>query len=43
MFDSDLKQSIKEKYGEAASRVTAGTTSSSCCGTSACCGAKTAT
>jgi len=43
MFDSDLKQSIKEKYGEAASRVTAGTTSSSCCGTSACCGATTAT
>jgi SAM-dependent methyltransferase len=43
MFDSDLKQSIKEKYGEAASRVAAGTTSSSCCGTSACCGATTAT
>jgi len=43
MFDSDLKQSIKEKYGEAASRVAAGTTSSSCCGSSACCGATTAT
>ena len=38
----DLKQTIQEKYGDAATRVTSGNTSSSCCGTSACCGSTTA-
>src|ERR1043165_6182418 len=37
----DLKQSVKEKYGQAALRVTEGNTDASCCGTSACCGATT--
>jgi len=39
--DSTLKATIKEKYGQAALRVTAGETDSSCCGSSACCGATT--
>ncbi len=43
MTGSELKDSIKEKYGEAASRVKAGNTTDSCCGTSACCGATTST
>ena len=43
MIDADLKQSIKEKYGDAASRVAAGTTGASCRGSSACCGSTTAT
>jgi len=37
----DLKQSVKEKYGQAALRVTDGNTDASCCGSSACCGATT--
>jgi len=37
----DLKQSVKEKYGQAALRVTEGNTDASCCGSSACCGATT--
>ena len=43
MIESELKQTIREKYGDAASRVKAGATSEGCCGTSACCGATTAT
>src|ERR1044072_4786446 len=43
MIDSELKQTIREKYGEAATRVKTGTTAESCCGTSACCGSTTAT
>ena len=43
MNGSELKQTIKEKYGDAATRVKAGTNSGSCCGTSACCGSTTAT
>ena len=43
MIDSDLKQNIKAKYGEAATRVETGATSASCCGSSACCGSTTAT
>jgi SAM-dependent methyltransferase len=43
MNGSELKQTIKEKYGDAATRVKTGTTSASCCGTSACCGSSTAT
>src|SRR3954463_15731192 len=42
MTDANLKQSIKEKYGEAASRAVAGTTVASCCGSRACCGSTTA-
>src|SRR3954467_59225 len=38
---SDLKDNVKEKYGQAALRVTKGHTSTSCCGSSACCGATT--
>jgi len=37
----DLKESVKEKYGQAALRVTEGNTDASCCGSSACCGATT--
>lgn len=37
----DLKSSVKEKYGQAALRVTEGNTDASCCGSSACCGSTT--
>src|SRR5690349_9470356 len=43
MNDLDLKQTIKGRYGDAATRVSAGTTDASCCGSSACCGSTTAT
>ena len=43
MNSSELKQTIKERYGEAATRVKGGDTSGSCCGTGACCGSTTAT
>ena len=35
--DIDIKEVVREKYGEAARRVTAGT-GNSCCGATACCG-----
>src|SRR5579864_7830952 len=35
----DIKEVVKEKYGEAARRVTAGA-GNSCCGATACCGAE---
>ncbi len=37
----ELRDSVREKYGQAAQRVTDGATDASCCGTSACCGATT--
>src|SRR6266481_1825914 len=37
MSTQDIKDVVKEKYGEAARRVTTGE-GSSCCGASACCG-----
>jgi SAM-dependent methyltransferase len=37
----DLKNSVKEKYGQAALRVSEGNTAASCCGSSACCGETT--
>src|SRR6266511_6028399 len=37
----DLKTTVKEKYGQAALRVTEGNTQASCCGSSACCGSTT--
>ncbi|MGH7651480.1 MAG: arsenite methyltransferase [Gemmatimonadaceae bacterium] len=40
--DSDLKSAVREKYGQAALRVSEGTTDASCCGSSACCGETTA-
>lgn len=40
-FNSSLKSTVKEKYGQAALRVTEAATASSCCGSSACCGATT--
>lgn len=43
MIDQSLKESIKEKYGEAALRIQSGDTGADCCGSSACCGATTAT
>ena len=43
MIEQSLKESIKEKYGEAALRVQSGDTRTDCCGSSACCGATTAT
>ncbi len=39
--DSNLKTTVREKYGQAALRVTEGNTASACCGSSACCGATT--
>jgi arsenite methyltransferase len=38
--DSVLRSTVKEKYGQAAQRVTEGATAA-CCGSSACCGATT--
>ena len=37
----DLKNSVKEKYAQAAFRVSEGNTAASCCGSSACCGETT--
>src|SRR6266513_295020 len=39
--DSTLKSTVKEKYGQAALRVSEGATVGPCCGSSACCGATT--
>jgi len=39
--DSTLKDTVKEKYGQAAMRVSEGGTAATCCGSSACCGATT--
>ncbi|MDP9204133.1 MAG: arsenite methyltransferase [Gemmatimonadota bacterium] len=39
--DSTLKATVKEKYGQAALRVSKGGTAAPCCGSSACCGATT--
>ena len=39
--DSALKSTVKEKYGQAALRVSEGSTAEPCCGSSACCGATT--
>src|SRR6266699_3227689 len=39
--DDTLRQTVREKYGAAARRVTEGATGSACCGTSGCCGATT--
>ncbi len=39
--DSTLKSSVKEKYGQAALRVSEGTTAAPCCGSSGCCGTTT--
>ena len=41
MNATDLKSSVREKYGQAALRVSEGTVAASCCGSSACCGATT--
>ena len=38
---ADIKASVKEKYGQAAKRVTEGETAASCCGSSGCCGSTT--
>src|ERR1700687_1612643 len=39
--DSNLKSTVKEKYEQAALRVSEGATATACCGSSACCGATT--
>src|SRR5258706_5063650 len=39
--DSDLKSTVKEKYGQAALGVSEGAAATPCCGSSACCGATT--
>jgi arsenite methyltransferase len=39
--DSTLKATVKQKYGQAALRISEGGTDASCCGSSACCGATT--
>src|SRR5215212_5773673 len=38
---ADVKASVREKYGQAARRVTDGDTAASCCGSSGCCGSTT--
>jgi arsenite methyltransferase len=38
---NDVRASVREKYGQAAQRVTEGNTAASCCGSSGCCGATT--
>jgi arsenite methyltransferase len=38
-----LREQVRQQYGAAALRVTEGTTGTSCCGTSACCGTTTET
>ena len=38
---TELKASVKEKYGQAAKRVSEGDTNASCCGSSGCCGSTT--
>ena len=40
---SEVKASVREKYGQAAKRVAEGNTSASCCGSSGCCGSTTET
>jgi arsenite methyltransferase len=40
---TDLRTNVKQKYGQAALRIQEGATDSSCCGSSACCGATTET
>jgi arsenite methyltransferase len=39
--DSEVRYTVKEKYGQAAQRVSEGATALACCGSSACCGATT--
>jgi arsenite methyltransferase len=39
--DSEVRSTVRQKYGQAAQRVTDGATATSCCGSSACCGATT--
>lgn len=39
--DSEVRSTVREKYGQAAQRVTDGATATSCCGSSGCCGATT--
>src|SRR5437667_7985494 len=39
--DSALKSEVKQKYGQAALRVSEGSTAATCCGSSACCGTTT--
>src|SRR5438045_3180438 len=39
--ESELKSTVKQKYGQAALRVADGATAGECCGSSACCGATT--
>ena len=40
-MSEELRESVREKYGQAARRVSEGATDASCCGSSACCGATT--
>ena len=39
--DSAVRSTVREKYGQAALRVSEGATASACCGSSGCCGATT--
>jgi SAM-dependent methyltransferase len=40
-MSEELRESVREKYGQAARRVSEGATDAGCCGSSACCGATT--
>ena len=40
-MSQELKATVREKYGQAALRVSQGATDASCCGSSACCGSTT--
>ncbi len=39
--DASVRSTVREKYGQAAKRVSEGATASACCGSSGCCGATT--
>jgi arsenite methyltransferase len=39
--DASVRSTVREKYGQAAKRVSEGATGSACCGSSGCCGATT--
>jgi SAM-dependent methyltransferase len=43
LSDSEVRSTVKEKYGQAAQRVSEGAIAATCCGSSACCGATTET
>src|SRR6478609_2727024 len=41
LSDTSVRSTVREKYGQAAKRVSEGATAAACCGSSGCCGATT--